>query len=665
MAEAEARLEGFTLAEGLWRLLGRPGQDEGLQAFRATHGLEEGIDPMALILTEADWQVRPALQRGEDLDGLEGPALLELKAGGWVLLQGRCRAGFRALTPRGPTRVPSRELRPALTGRSLARLQALGPGSRWQRLGRLAGTHRGALLQLACAALLLQVLGLAGPFSTGAILNRALPDGADSLLTLAAAGLLLVALFQTWLSWFRGRVLLYLAGRLELATARGFMGHLLSLPFPALEALTVGERLQAFEGLAAARAVLLERVLGSLLDGGMACVQLAAMAWLLPGATLGVVLTTLVIGALSLASGWVQARLQARSVQAQAREQGLLVELLSGIQTLKAAGAEGLARQRWGGTFARVLDLGLRQGRLRLGTQAGAAALGQGLAAGLMLWGGRRVLAGTLGLGTLFAFLQLSAGFMAASLGVVDAALALLLVRPQLAKAEAIQALAPEPPVPGDPDPPAPGPVLMEDVWFRYGPERPWVLAGFNLRVEPGGRHRLQGGSGSGKTTLLRLLAGLYPPERGTITIAGVPPRHARPALLYLPQATRLLEGTVLDNLRLLSGGAPREALLQAARRTGLQALAATLPMGYDTPLPHGGATLSGGQRQLIALTAALASGRQVLLLDEAMASLDPARSEAIARALARGSWTVISASHRPAEGPGEPSDPAMMEGCG
>jgi len=747
MPEVRPHVEGFTLAEGLWRVLGGPDPMEDFQAFAASRGLTEGADPMALALGSEGWRLRPARVRGEDLDRLSGPALLELKAGGWALLQGRARRGFRAcyrvLTPAGAVAVPRRVFQEAVAGPGLAKVPVLGPGPLGQALVRLASAPRSALLQFALAALLLQVLALAGPLSTGLVLDRALPDGADSMLNLVAAGLLLVALFQAWLGWFRGRLLAFLVNRLEGAVTWGFLDHLLRLPFPALQATTLGERLQAVEGLSAARTFLLKRALGSLLDGATAGVQLAGMAWLLPGAAAGVVLTTLVIGALALASGWVQARLQAEAVRAQAREQGLRVELLSGIQTLKAAGAEPLAHRRWRRALAGVLELGLRQGRLRLGTQAGAACLGQGMASGLLIWGGGRVLAGDLGLGTLFAFLQLSTAFMAASLGVVDTALAMLLLRPQVAMARRILALAPEaraldvpramgpglpeamgpdvpeatgpgvpkamgpvvpramgpdvpeamgpdvpeamgPDVPEavgpvipramGPDvpeamapdlPEAMGPIVMDDVWFRYGPERPWVLSGFNLRVAPGDTHFLRGGSGAGKTTILRLLAGLYPPERGSVTLGGVPPGQARPALLYLPQATLILEGTVMDNLRLISGGAPRAALVRAARRSGLEALAATLPMGYDTPLLPGGATLSGGQRQLIALTAALASGRRLLLLDEAMASLDPAASARLSRVLAAGPWTVIAASHRSGSGPGATDDPAIMGGCG
>jgi ABC-type bacteriocin/lantibiotic exporter with double-glycine peptidase domain len=186
----------------------------------------------------------------------------------------------------------------------------------------------------------------------------------------------------------------------------------------------------------------------------------------------------------------------------------------------------------------------------------------------------------------------------------------------------------------------------MDDVWFRYSAAGPWVLHGYDLRLEPGQQRILTGPSGSGKSTVLRLLAGLFRPERGTVLVDGRPPWAARASILYLPQFVRLFGGSILDNLRVFSHGASLARLLEQARQTGLQALVDTLPMGYGTLLPPGGQNLSGGQRQLIALTGALASGRPLLLLDEALANLDALRAATLRERLAAGPWTLVAASH-------------------
>ena len=648
MPDDGRELTGFTPAAALWRLLRAKGYEESFQIFQENHWLDDTAEAMTEPLKQAGIQARLALIQPEELRYLACPTLLRLKNGSWLLLRARSRRGFQVEAPQGAFAQTFQELKESYSGQALDLSPPMGTGSLWRRLWTLAAHHRPNLSQIALATLLLQFLGLAGPLITGVILNRALPNGAHSLLGLVAAGTLFVGLFQAWLGWFRGHVLLYLVNHMEVATERALLDHLLRLPFPFLQKRTVGELLQAFNGLSAARELLMEKTLGSLLDGAMAILYLGAMAWILPGPTLAAFAATLLIAAITLAAGRGEARLQGLGIELQAREQGYLSELMAGIGTVKAAGAEIPAHQRWNSYYRKELSLGLRQGRIRIWTDAGLGTLSQGLGVFLLIWGGRLVLDGALRLGTLFVFLQLSTAFTGAVMGVVDIGLSLILLGPQLAKAEAILAIPTETPLPKPHPmtPSLPGPALMEDVWFRYTPEGPWVLSGFNLQVESGDKFTLKGASGCGKTTVLRLMAGLFTPEKGTISIGGLSPRQARPSLLYLPQFIQIMGGTVMENLRVLAGGATLEAILRAARRSGLEDLAATLPMGYNTLLPHGGRSLSGGQRQLIAITAALASGRPLLLLDEAMANLDLQRSAVLAEALAEAPWTVISASH-------------------
>jgi ABC-type bacteriocin/lantibiotic exporter with double-glycine peptidase domain len=163
--------------------------------------------------------------------------------------------------------------------------------------------------------------------------------------------------------------------------------------------------------------------------------------------------------------------------------------------------------------------------------------------------------------------------------------------------------------------------------------------------VAPGQKVHLSDPSGAGKTTLLRVLAGLYPPDRGTVTIGGLAPAAASGAMLYLPQFATLYAGSLLENLRLFSAGADEPAILSAARQTGLDDYVQLLPMKYHTMVASNG-NFSGGQRQLILLTAALASDRPLLLLDEPISQLDAVVQRRIAVAEAFVSKTIIYASH-------------------
>jgi ABC-type bacteriocin/lantibiotic exporter with double-glycine peptidase domain len=411
--------------------------------------------------------------------------------------------------------------------------------------------------------------------------------------------------------------------------------------------MTLGERLQAFNGMSAARDVLAERTLAAGLDGVMAITFVVAMAAKMPAAAGVVIVVAMAMAALTIFVGSAQARHQAREIEAQARERGYLSELIAGIGTIKAAGAERQGLQRWVARFRAELGHALRRQRLGLWSDVGLDTLRQGLYVALLIWGGRLILDGKLLVGTLFAFVQLSAGFLGAVFGFVRTYLMLVVLRPQLAKTREVLAHAPDRRTARRSSTrERAAPVIMEDVWFRYGPESPWIVKGYTMRFEAGTKQVLTGPSGFGKSTILRLLAGLYTPEEGSISIDGMSPQAAANDILYLPQFVNLFSGSIAENLRLLSGGMPMARLFEAAELTGLAALVDTLPMKYQTVLSPGGKSISGGQRQLIALTAAIASDRKLLLLDEAMSNVDPIRAVELRKLLEATPATVIEARH-------------------
>ncbi len=649
MAEATTSPRGFPPAEALWRLLKLKGYRPNLQAFQEAYLVEGSPESLLLPLEIEGVQARMAVLQAEEVRFLETPTLLQLKDGSWGVLRESEPKRLELELPEGRAWVSLGELADLLGGQALDLSPSLPQGATlWARLKVLLGFQKASLIRIALATVMLQLLALALPEITSVVMNQALPDGAWSTLKLVAAGVLLVAGFQAWTGWIRERTLLYLATRLETSAERGFLEHLLRLPFPFLQKKTLGDMLQAFGGLTAARELVAERALGAVLDGAMAAVYLVVMGFKILAPTVVVVLVAGGMAGLAVLVGRTQARQQSLEVEAQAQERGYLTELIAGIGTVKAAGAERQGLHRWLERFQQELTFNLRKNRLGLWSEVGLTTLQQAMTVVLLLWGGNLALKGEIQIGTLFAFMQLASGFLGAVFGVVNAYLMLVLLRPQLAKAQEILELTPEKRAlhMGGESQRLDGPVVMEDVWFRYTPEGPWVLKGYNLRVEPGEKFTLTGPSGSGKSTILRLLAGLYTPEKGTISIGGLSPQAARHKILYLPQFVQLYGGSIIENLRVLSGGAPLERLLATSQQTGLHNLVTTFPMNYNTVLPHGGGNLSGGQRQLIALTGALASCRALAIVDEAMANIDNSLIINIVPTIETISLTFISAKH-------------------
>jgi ABC-type bacteriocin/lantibiotic exporter with double-glycine peptidase domain len=164
------------------------------------------------------------------------------------------------------------------------------------------------------------------------------------------------------------------------------------------------------------------------------------------------------------------------------------------------------------------------------------------------------------------------------------------------------------------------------------------------------------GPTGVGKSTLLSLLLRFYKPSAGEIYFDGRPASSYALAALrrrmgYVPQRPRLVNGTILDNLRC---GSPDASMGQAVRAAGLAGLHAEIlafPLGYDTPVGEGGLKLSEGQKQRLALARALAAEPDILILDEPTASLDEKTEASVLDALHqwRRGRTVIVVTHRPA----------------
>jgi ATP-binding cassette subfamily C protein LapB len=198
------------------------------------------------------------------------------------------------------------------------------------------------------------------------------------------------------------------------------------------------------------------------------------------------------------------------------------------------------------------------------------------------------------------------------------------------------------------------GPLVLTDVRFAYrgGPE---VLAIPALQFAAGEKVAVLGGVGAGKSTLLRLLAGLYSPTAGTVTLGGldltqIAEETLRRQIGYLSQSARLVRGSLRDSLTMGLAGVSDDELIRVAQATGLDALFGGGGRGLDTELEEGGSGLSGGQRALVGLNRLIHAAPSVWLLDEPTAALDAASEKSVLDALeARlGKDTIlIMATHK------------------
>ncbi|HEX8854667.1 MAG TPA: ABC transporter ATP-binding protein [Thermoleophilaceae bacterium] len=198
------------------------------------------------------------------------------------------------------------------------------------------------------------------------------------------------------------------------------------------------------------------------------------------------------------------------------------------------------------------------------------------------------------------------------------------------------------------------GDVTFDDVWFRYDEDAPWTLADVDAVVPAGTTTAIVGETGSGKTTLAYLVARLYEPERGRVTIDGVDVAEASLSSLaatvgLVSQETYLFHASIRENLRFARPDATDAEIEQAARAAQIHDLIVSLPDGYETMVGERGYRFSGGEKQRIAIARTILRNPPVLILDEATSALDNETERALQEALdelARGR-TTIAIAHR------------------
>jgi ATP-binding cassette, subfamily B, bacterial HlyB/CyaB len=339
--------------------------------------------------------------------------------------------------------------------------------------------------------------------------------------------------------------------------------------------------------------------------------------------------------------------------QAEAQRQGVLVETIHGMSTVKSLALEPRRRRQWEERVAAATNMQFRVGKISAGAHSLTSLLEKLMLLTVIAVGATDVFNNTISVGALVAF-QMLAGRVSGPLVQIvsliheyqEVALSVRMlgeVMNQRPESGATRGLTPQ--IRGD--------IVFEHVVFSYIPGTR-VIDDVSFHIPPGSFVGVVGRSGSGKTTLARLIQGLYPLQEGIIRFDNVNARdidipHLRSNIGVVLQDTFLFHGSVRDNIAVTKSDATLEEISLAARMAGADEFIERLPRGIDTVLEENGANLSGGQKQRLAIARALLTQPRILIFDEATSSLDP-ESEAIVQrnlaAISKGR-TLIAITHR------------------
>ena len=516
--------------------------------------------------------------------------------------------------------------------------------------------YRRVLIEVFIASFFVQLAALANPLVIQLIIDKVIVQNSISTLNILGVLLLAVGVFEAVLTTLRTYLFVDTTNRIDMSLGSQIIDHLLRLPLRYFDKRPVGELSTRINELENIRQFLTGTALTVVLDALFSVVYIVVMlfySWQLTLVGLGTIPLFVVVTL--IAAPTVSRQLRSKA-ERNAETQSYLVEVMSGIQTVKAQNIELRSRFSWQKKYAKFVAAGFKTVLTSTLANSTSQFLSK-LSSLLVLWvGAYLVLKQELTLGELIAFRIISSYVTTPILRLAQIWQNFQETGLSLERLSDIV----DSPQEGEIDknniplPAVTGAVKFENVSFRFAASGPLQLSNVSVEFAAGEFVGIVGQSGSGKSTMMKLLLRLYDAESGRILVDGydiakVELYSLRRQIGVVPQDTLLFDGTVKENIALTNPDATDEEIIEAAQIAVAHEFIMTLPNGYNTPVGERGSALSGGQRQRIAIARSVLQRPKILVLDEATSALDYPTEKQIGLNLARAfkGNTVFFITHR------------------
>jgi ATP-binding cassette subfamily C protein len=494
------------------------------------------------------------------------------------------------------------------------------------------------------------LLSMAIPIATGLVFGTIIPRAEQAQLLQVAAALVLSALAIALFNITRNLAILRVETQVSGPLQAAVWDRLLRLPAGFFREYSAGDLASRAMAIDEIRQNLSGAAVSTIVSSLFSVFNLALLFYYdVRLGLLALLLAVITVGVMVFAS-YRQLRYQRPLATLQGKISGLVLQLITGIPKLRVAAAEARAFAEWARAFAaqKRLSYGAENVTNWLQVYNAAWPIVTSMAVFAVVAYAEH---GEISTGAFLAFSAAFAQFLAAALQVGVTISSVLQVIPQYERAQPILRTPPEVDASRADPGLLRGAVELSHVAFRYRPDGPLILDDVSLQAQPGEFIALVGPSGAGKSSLFRLLLGFEVPERGTIyldgqDLAGLDTEAVRQQIGVVLQSGQVQPGSIFDNI---VGSAPRsqEDAWEAARLAGLDTQIQALPMGMQTYVTEGGATFSGGQRQLLLIARALVRKPRILLFDEATSALDNRTQAIVSESLQQLQATRIVIAHR------------------
>jgi ATP-binding cassette subfamily C protein LapB len=505
------------------------------------------------------------------------------------------------------------------------------------------------------AALLINVMALTMPLFTMNVYDRVVPNRAIETLWVLALGVALVIVFDLVLRTLRGYFIDLASARIDMQLSAKIMERVLGVRMEARPAAvgSFASNLRSFESV---RDFITSATVTTFIDLPFALLFLLVIGIIAWPLIFPVLVAMILVTIYAYVLQHKMHELSETTYRAGALRNATLIESLTALETIKTQGAEGVMQSKWEKSVAFVARVNNQMRFLSAAATNGAMEVQQLVNVMVVIAGVYLISEGMLSMGGLIACTMLSSRAVAPLGQVVGLLMQYHNAKVALTSLEQVMANPVE--RPNDANfvhrPELRGNIEFRDVAFNYPNTQVAALKSVNFSIREGEKVVVIGRVGSGKTTLQKLLMGLYQTTGGAVSIDGVDVRQLDPADLrrnigYVPQDVTLFYGTMRDNISIGAPFADDTAILAAAEAGGLTEFVNRHPDGFEMMIGERGESLSGGQRQGVAIARAFLMDPPILLLDEPTSAMDFSSEQQFKQRLKTiaAHKTVIIVTHR------------------
>jgi ATP-binding cassette subfamily C protein LapB len=653
----------------LTRLHGRPSTRAALSAGLPLEGGCLTPSLFARAASRAGLSSRIVRRALDGIDSVLLPVILLLKGDQACVLLGWNEAGDTAQllfpeTGQGEITLARAELAERYMGIALFARPRFAFDARTPEVGKVVQRHWfwGALLEQRAvyrdvigAALLINVFALVMPLFSMNVYDRVVPNNATDTLWMLALGVLLIFVMDFMMRLLRGHFVDLASARIDVKLSALIMERVLGMRLE-MKPASVGSFASNLRSFESVRDFIASATVTALIDFPFALIFILVIAWVswplvfipIVGLIIGLIYAYLIQHKMH--------ELAETTYRASALRNASLVESLTALETIKTQGAEGVVQNKWERTTAFLARTSAQMRLLSATATNGAASITQLTNVLLIVAGVYLIHERMLTMGGLIAVTMLGGRAMAPlgqavgllmqfqnarlSLETLDKLMAQPVERPDAA------AFIHRPEIQGE--------IEFRNVSFNYPGQGEAALQNVSLRIAPGEHVVVLGRTGSGKTTLQKLMLGLYQPSDGVVRIDGIDLRQLDPADLrrnvgFVGQDATLFYGTLRENISIGAPYADDSAIVAAAEVGGLTQFVNRHPKGFDMLIGERGESLSGGQRQEVAIARAVLMDPPVLFFDEPTSAMDFSTEHGFKERLKRfaAHKTMVIVTHR------------------